>query len=156
MDFSFPEFSTPSKKILTTTLITKHLVIIEFFPRLQFRTKLLGSAVPERDIIIEFDIYTQLKDRLEIRTKGIAFRQQLKLYTSMSKLFQIFGDEERIGNPAKIIFMFKKPWINPDEMAEYPPKVFTQFGDLFDPSVMIERRTYYEPQVFKTYGGSIL
>ncbi|KAH0781390.1 hypothetical protein KY290_000988 [Solanum tuberosum] len=53
---------TPSKEILMTTLITKHPVIIEFFPGLQFPTKLLGSVVPERDLIIEFDIYTQLKD----------------------------------------------------------------------------------------------
>ncbi|KAH0765034.1 hypothetical protein KY285_000905 [Solanum tuberosum] len=111
-------FSTPSKEILTTKLITKHLVIIEFFPRLQFRTKLIGSAVPGRDLIIGFDIYTQLKDRLEIRTKGITFRQQFKPYTSMSKLFQISGDEERIGNPINTVFMFKKPRINPDEMAE--------------------------------------
>uniref|UniRef100_M1DLA8 Reverse transcriptase n=1 Tax=Solanum tuberosum TaxID=4113 RepID=M1DLA8_SOLTU len=134
----FQNFSTPSKEILTTTLITKHPVITEFFPGLQFRTKLLGLAVPERDLIIEFDIYTQLKDRLEIRTKGIAFRQQLKLYTSMSKLFQISGDEERIGNATKTIFMFKKLWINPDEIVEYPPEVFTQFEDPFDPLVMIE------------------
>ncbi|KAH0725176.1 hypothetical protein KY284_001041 [Solanum tuberosum] len=94
-DKAVHNFSTPSKEILTTKLITKHRVIIEFFPGLQFRTKLLGSAVPARDLIIEFNIYTLLKDRLEIRTKGIAFRQQLKPYTSMSKLFQISGDEER-------------------------------------------------------------
>ncbi|KAH0725175.1 hypothetical protein KY284_001040 [Solanum tuberosum] len=41
-------------------------------------------------------------------------------------------------------------------MVEYPPEVFTQFGDPFYLSVMIERRTYYELQIFKKYGGSIL
>ncbi|KAK4707059.1 hypothetical protein R3W88_033357 [Solanum pinnatisectum] len=41
-------------------------------------------------------------------------------------------------------------------MAEYPPEIFTQFGDPFDPSIMIERRTHYELQIFKKYGGSIL
>ncbi|KAK4737242.1 hypothetical protein R3W88_000939 [Solanum pinnatisectum] len=69
----FQNFSTPSKEILTTKQITKHPVVIEFFSGLQFRTKLLGSAIPRRDHIIGFDIYTQLKDRLEIRAKGIAF-----------------------------------------------------------------------------------
>ncbi|KAG5599698.1 hypothetical protein H5410_031068 [Solanum commersonii] len=85
--------------------------VIEFFPDLQFRTKLLGSAVLGRDLIIGFDIFTQLKDRLERRTRGITFRQQFKPYKSMSKLFQI--------------------------------------------SIM-KKRTYYELQVFKKYGGSIL
>ncbi|KAH0652697.1 hypothetical protein KY285_030240 [Solanum tuberosum] len=121
----FQNFSTPSKEILTTKLITKHPVVIEFFPGLQFRTKLLGSAVPRRDLITGFDIYTQLKDRLEIRTTGITFGQQFKPYTLMSKLFQISGDKESIGNPVNTVFMLKKPKINPDEMAEYPPKIFT-------------------------------
>uniref|UniRef100_M1E0J4 Reverse transcriptase n=1 Tax=Solanum tuberosum TaxID=4113 RepID=M1E0J4_SOLTU len=110
-------------------MITKHPVVIEFFPGLQFRSKLLGSAVPGRGLIIGFDIYTQLNDRLVIRTKGITFRQQFNPYTSMSKLFQISGDKERIGNLANTVFMFKKPRINTDEIAEYPPEVFTQFGD---------------------------
>ncbi|KAK6773832.1 hypothetical protein RDI58_029071 [Solanum bulbocastanum] len=41
-------------------------------------------------------------------------------------------------------------------MVEYPPKIFTQFRDPFDSSIMIEGRTYYELQVFLKYGGSIL
>ncbi|KAK4716515.1 hypothetical protein R3W88_014853 [Solanum pinnatisectum] len=61
----FQNSSTPSKEILTTKLITKHPFVIKFFPGLQFRTKLLGSAVPGRDLIIGFDIYTKLMDRLE-------------------------------------------------------------------------------------------
>ncbi|WMV58587.1 hypothetical protein MTR67_051972 [Solanum verrucosum] len=90
----FKNFSTLSKEIFTTKLITKHPVVIEFFHVLQFRTKLFSSAVPPR--------------------------------------------------------------INPDEMAEYPLEIFTLFGDRFDPSIMIERRTYYELHVFKKYGRSIL
>ncbi|KAH0658007.1 hypothetical protein KY289_026755 [Solanum tuberosum] len=74
----------------------KHPVLIEFFPDLQFRTKLFGSAILGRDLIIGFDIFTQLKDRLEIRTRGITFRQQFKPYKSMSKLFQISDDEEKV------------------------------------------------------------
>ncbi|KAH0661625.1 hypothetical protein KY284_026556 [Solanum tuberosum] len=74
----------------------KHPVLIEFFLDLQFRTKLFGSAILGRDLIIGFDIFTQLKDRLEIRTRGITFRQQFKPYKSMSKLFQISDDEEKV------------------------------------------------------------
>ncbi|WMV33046.1 hypothetical protein MTR67_026431 [Solanum verrucosum] len=92
----FLNFSTPSKEILTTKLITKHPVIIEFFPDLQFQTKLLGSAVLGRDLIIGFDIFTEVKGRLEIITRGITLRQQLKSYKSMSKLFQISDDEEKL------------------------------------------------------------
>ncbi|KAH0725179.1 hypothetical protein KY284_001044 [Solanum tuberosum] len=90
--------------------------------------KLIGLAVPGRGLIIRFDIYTQFKDRLMIRTKGITFRQQFKPYTSMSKLFQISGDEECIGNPTNTVFMFKKPRINSYEMAEYPQEVFNKYG----------------------------
>ncbi|KAK6773836.1 hypothetical protein RDI58_029075 [Solanum bulbocastanum] len=117
----FQNFITPSKEILTTKLIKKHLVIIKFFMGLQFQTKLLGSAIVGRDLILWFDICTQLKEQLEIRTNGISFRQTFKPYTLMSKLFQISGDEESIGNPANTIYMFKKPRINPDEMVEYQP-----------------------------------
>ncbi|KAK4718049.1 hypothetical protein R3W88_016387 [Solanum pinnatisectum] len=98
-------------------MITKHLVVIEFFPGLQFQTKFLGSAVLGRDLIIQFDIYTQLKDRLEIRTKATTIRQRFKPYTSMSKLFQISIDEESIGDPSNTVFMFKKLRINPDEIV---------------------------------------
>ncbi|WMV29546.1 hypothetical protein MTR67_022931 [Solanum verrucosum] len=54
----FQNFTTPSKEILTTKLITKHPVVIEFFPGLQFWTKLIGSVDLRRDLIIRFNIYT--------------------------------------------------------------------------------------------------
>lgn len=52
--------------------------------------------------------------------------------------------------------MFKKPRINPDELAEYSHQILTHFWDLFDLSIMIELRIYYELQAFKKYRGSIL
>nr|XP_009787411.1 PREDICTED: uncharacterized protein LOC104235369 [Nicotiana sylvestris] len=73
------DFNTASNGILTTTVITKHPVTIEFFLGLKYRTKLIGSDVPGKDLIIGFDIYRQLRDRLQLKANGIAFKKQSNL-----------------------------------------------------------------------------
>jgi len=39
--------------------------------------------------------------------------------------------------------------------TDHPPKLFNLM-DPFDPSIIMERRTYYELQIFWQHGGSIL
>nr|XP_009796982.1 PREDICTED: uncharacterized protein LOC104243492 [Nicotiana sylvestris] len=72
---NFRDFNTASNAVLTTIVITKHPVTIEFFPGLKYRTKLLGSDVPGKDLIIGFDIYRQLRDQLQIKANEIAFKK---------------------------------------------------------------------------------
>ncbi|WMV29548.1 hypothetical protein MTR67_022933 [Solanum verrucosum] len=93
----FQKFNTASKGILTTWVITNNPIIIEFFPGVQFRTKLLGSIIPGTDFIIGFDIYKQLNDQLIVKTQGIAFRDNFKPYTTTTRLFSITEDE-RVKN----------------------------------------------------------
>nr|XP_009787846.1 PREDICTED: uncharacterized protein LOC104235734 [Nicotiana sylvestris] len=90
----FKDFNTASNAVLTTTVITKHPVTIEFFPGLKYRTKLLGSDVPGKDLIIGFDIYRQLRDQLQIKANGIAFKKQFRPYSEIPRLFQITDDEQ--------------------------------------------------------------
>nr|XP_009796126.1 PREDICTED: uncharacterized protein LOC104242744 [Nicotiana sylvestris] len=90
----FKDFNTASNAILTTTVITNHSVKIEFFPGLKYRTKLLGSDVPGKDLIIGFDIYRQLRDQLQIKANGIAFTKQFRPYSEIPRLFQITNDEQ--------------------------------------------------------------
>ncbi|KAH0665236.1 hypothetical protein KY285_026442 [Solanum tuberosum] len=61
----FHIFNTTPNGIFTTRVTTKNPITIEFFPSVQFRTKLLGSIIPWMDLIIGFDIYKQLNDRLK-------------------------------------------------------------------------------------------
>nr|XP_009783491.1 PREDICTED: uncharacterized protein LOC104232090 [Nicotiana sylvestris] len=90
----FKDFNTTSNAILTTIVITKHPVTIEFFPGLKYRTKLLGSDVPGKDLIIGFNIYRQLRDQLQIKSNRIAFKKQFKPYSEIPMLFQITDDEQ--------------------------------------------------------------
>ncbi|XP_019251027.1 PREDICTED: uncharacterized protein LOC109229941 [Nicotiana attenuata] len=90
----FKDFNTASNGILTTTIITKHLVKIGFFPGLKYRTKLIGSDAPGKDLIVGFDIFRQLKDQLHIRANGITFKKQFKPYSEIPRLFQITNDEQ--------------------------------------------------------------
>ncbi|XP_070046587.1 uncharacterized protein [Nicotiana tomentosiformis] len=90
----FKDFNTASNGILTTTVITKHPITIEFFPRLKYRTKLIGCDIPGKDLIVGFDIFRQLKDQLQIRANRITFKKQFKPYSEIPRIFQITNDEQ--------------------------------------------------------------
>nr|XP_009783711.1 PREDICTED: uncharacterized protein LOC104232259 [Nicotiana sylvestris] len=90
----FKDFNTASNAILITTVVTKHPVTIEFFLGLKYRTKLLGFDVPGKDLIIGFDIYRQLRDQLQIKANGIAFKKQFRPYSEIPRLFKITNDEQ--------------------------------------------------------------
>nr|XP_009772884.1 PREDICTED: uncharacterized protein LOC104223205 [Nicotiana sylvestris] len=90
----FKDFNTASNEILTTIVVKKHPVTIEFFPGLKYKTKLLGSDVPVKDLIIGFDIYRQLRDQLQIKANKIAFKKQFRPYSEIPRLFQIIDDEQ--------------------------------------------------------------
>ncbi|KAH0658008.1 hypothetical protein KY289_026756 [Solanum tuberosum] len=61
------------------------------------RPKLLESIIPGTDLIIGFDIYKQLNDRIKVKTQGIAFRDKFKPYTTTTRLFSII-EHERVKN----------------------------------------------------------
>nr|XP_009790607.1 PREDICTED: uncharacterized protein LOC104238039 [Nicotiana sylvestris] len=90
----FKDFYTASNGILTTTVITKHPVTIEFFPGLKYRTKLIKYDVPGKDLIFGFDIYRQLRDQLQIKANVIVFKKHFKSYFEITRLFQITNDEQ--------------------------------------------------------------
>ncbi|XP_070057310.1 uncharacterized protein [Nicotiana tomentosiformis] len=94
----FKDFNKISNGILTITVITNHRITIKFFKGLKYRTKLIGSDVPGKDLIIEFDIFRQQKDQLLIRDNEITFKRQFKSYFEIPKLFQITNDEKIKGD----------------------------------------------------------
>ncbi|XP_070045601.1 uncharacterized protein [Nicotiana tomentosiformis] len=90
----FKDFNTKSNGILTTTVTTMHPISIELFPGLKYRTKMIGSDVPEKDLIVGFDIFRQLKDQLQIKANRITFKKQFKPYFEIPRLFQITNDKQ--------------------------------------------------------------
>ncbi|PHT40784.1 hypothetical protein CQW23_19638 [Capsicum baccatum] len=67
-------FSTTSKEgVLITKMITRHPVMIEFFQGILYRTNFLSSNTARKDVIIGFDIYRKLKNRLIILKEVITF-----------------------------------------------------------------------------------
>nr|QJS95220.1 polyprotein [Petunia vein clearing virus] len=90
----FRHFGTADDGILTTTVKTKHPITIEFFPGFKYTTKLLGSDIPGKDLLIGFDIYRQLNNKLRIGADGIRWKNQFKRYTEIPRLFQLTTSNE--------------------------------------------------------------
>jgi len=55
-------FKATSGKVYTTELMTKRKIGIKFFPNCTIYTKVIGTDLPGKDILIGMDIYTQLKN----------------------------------------------------------------------------------------------
>lgn len=51
----------------------RQLIMIEFLSGVLYRTKLLDSNIPEKDLIIGFEINKKLKKCLLILMEGITF-----------------------------------------------------------------------------------
>ncbi|PHT40659.1 hypothetical protein CQW23_19513 [Capsicum baccatum] len=89
----FKIFVTTSKEgFLPTKMITKQPVMIEFFLSVLYKTKILGSNIPGKDMIIVFYTYRQLKNCLIILTERTTFMVQFRRYSIVPRLFQIIDE----------------------------------------------------------------
>jgi len=80
----FKNCNTASNGILTTTIITKHSITVEFFSGLKYKTELIRSHVPGKDLVIDFDIYMILQDKLQSKANGITFTNHTTLLCRIS------------------------------------------------------------------------
>ncbi|KAK9043368.1 hypothetical protein V6N11_071713 [Hibiscus sabdariffa] len=85
-------FSTASSDEFVTHLISKPITI-QFFPGCSVRTKVLGSKLPGKDLVVGFDVYTQAKF-LRIIPEGLRYKQMLKPFVDISRLFLVQPTEE--------------------------------------------------------------
>ena len=76
------------EKIFGTYLITKHKIGIKFFPGCVIWTKVIGTYLPNKDIVIGIDGYTQ-NHRLQILSQEIKFEREFKSYSTIPKLFSL-------------------------------------------------------------------
>ncbi|XP_048234297.1 uncharacterized protein LOC125370904 [Ricinus communis] len=81
-------FRAANGQTFKTTLITRQKIEIQFFPNCVVWTHIIGSDLPNKDILIGFDVYHQAQ-KLQILPTGIKFKRQFRPYTETSNLFSV-------------------------------------------------------------------
>ncbi|KAH9752127.1 hypothetical protein KPL71_014578 [Citrus sinensis] len=81
-------FKAVNGKLFTTSLITKKLIGIQIFPNCVIWTKVIGSTLPNKDILLGFDIIHQIK-HLQIIPTGIHVKSMFKPFTDIMKLYNL-------------------------------------------------------------------
>ena len=79
-------FKAINGKLFTTTLITRKPIGIQIFPNCVIWTKVIGSHLPNKDILLGFDIIHQIK-HLQIIPTGIRVKSMFKPFTNVLKLY---------------------------------------------------------------------
>ncbi|KAH9801309.1 hypothetical protein KPL71_000978 [Citrus sinensis] len=81
-------FNAVNGKHFTTSLITKKPIGIQIFSNCVIWTKVIGSTLPNKDILLGFDILHQLK-HLQIIPTGIRVKSMFKPFTNILKLYNL-------------------------------------------------------------------
>ncbi|KAH9724757.1 hypothetical protein KPL70_007611 [Citrus sinensis] len=81
-------FKAVNGKLFTTSLITKKPIGIQIFPNCVIWTKVIGSTLPNKDILLEFNILHQIK-HLQIIPTGIRVKSMFKPFTDILKLYNL-------------------------------------------------------------------
>ncbi|KAH9752178.1 hypothetical protein KPL71_014598 [Citrus sinensis] len=81
-------FKAVNGKLFTTSLITKKPIGIQIFPNCVIWTKVIGSTLPNKDILLGFDILHQIR-HLQIIPTGIRVKSMFKPFTNILKLYQL-------------------------------------------------------------------
>nr|AHC13200.1 polyprotein [Citrus endogenous pararetrovirus] len=81
-------FKAVNGKLFTTSLITKKPIGIQIFPNCVIWTKVIGSTLPNKDILLGFDILHQIK-HLQIIPHGIRVKSMFKPFTDVLKLYNL-------------------------------------------------------------------
>ncbi|KAH9716919.1 hypothetical protein KPL71_021635 [Citrus sinensis] len=81
-------FKAVNGKLFTTSLITKKPIGIQIFPNCVIWTKVIGSTLPNKDILLGFDILHQIK-HLQVIPTGIRVKSMFKPFTDILKLYNL-------------------------------------------------------------------
>jgi len=126
-------FVAADGKIFKTELITKHPIGIKFFPNCLIWTKVIGSKLPNKDILIGMDIYSAAH-KLQIHSSGVKFKKEFKAFTDVPRLFVLTEappDFQEIRDKLALLcadnheeFSHPKPlWKNPEFFVQLPFKL---------------------------------
>ncbi|KAK3222090.1 hypothetical protein Dsin_009115 [Dipteronia sinensis] len=81
-------FKAADGKIFTANLISKHKVGIKIFPSYVFWTQVLGTSLPDKDILIWWDVYCQCQS-LRILPTCIRYKRDFKPFSHIPKIFPL-------------------------------------------------------------------
>ncbi|KAH9763298.1 hypothetical protein KPL70_001116 [Citrus sinensis] len=81
-------FKAVNGKLFTTSLITKKPIGIQIFPNCVIWTKVISSTLPNKDLLLGFDILHQIK-HLQILPTGIRVKSMFKPFTDILKLYNL-------------------------------------------------------------------
>jgi len=89
-------FVAADGKVLRTDLVTHAPIGIKFFPGCIIWTKVIGSKLPDRDLLIRMDVYTAA-NRLQIHSTGIKFKREFKPFSETTRLFSLAEAPLEVG-----------------------------------------------------------
>ncbi|KAI9194520.1 hypothetical protein LWI28_006756 [Acer negundo] len=75
-------------QIFTTHLIFKNKIGIKLFPSYTYWTRVIGTPLHDKDILIGWDVYCQCKS-LWILPTGIIFKRDFKVFSQVPKIFHL-------------------------------------------------------------------
>ena len=81
-------FKAANGEVFKTSLITKTPIGIQFFPNCIIWQKIVSSDLPDKDLLIGFDILHLVKN-LHITPTGIKFKQMFLPYTYILRLYTL-------------------------------------------------------------------
>ncbi|KAH9717281.1 transposon Tf2-2 polyprotein [Citrus sinensis] len=81
-------FKAVNGKLFTTSLITKKPIGIQIFSNCIIWTKVIGSTLPNKDLLLGFGILHQIK-HLQILPNGIRVKSIFKPFTDILKLYNL-------------------------------------------------------------------
>ncbi|RDY09252.1 hypothetical protein CR513_06399, partial [Mucuna pruriens] len=100
--FSIEKLDT-DRKAFKTDLITKDPVGIKIFPECVIWSRVIGSKMPDKDILIGMDVYSAA-NKLQILSTGVRYKREFKPFTEALKLFSFTEAHAEIEEIKKKMF----------------------------------------------------
>jgi len=82
------QFKATSGEVFTTELMTKKNIKINFFPNCTIYTKVIGTDLSEKDILIGMDVYTQIRG-MKLLPNRIRYKSHFKPFSPLMRIFSL-------------------------------------------------------------------
>ncbi|KAK0598266.1 hypothetical protein LWI29_033129 [Acer saccharum] len=126
-------FRAVDGKVFSTNLISRKKIGIKLFPSFTLWVQVIGTPLPDKDILIGWDVFRQSKS-LRILPTGIRFKRHFKSFSEIPKIFplseiqppfdQIQANLLRLCADDHATFSHPSPlWKNPDFFIKLPFKL---------------------------------
>ncbi|KAH9697817.1 hypothetical protein KPL71_023772 [Citrus sinensis] len=126
-------FRAASGKLFSTKLRTKSRIGIQLFPKLTVWTHVIRSSLPDKDLLLGFDILFQAQ-KIQVLPTGLRFQSMFQPYTDQLKLYHLAQSPPdyqsisaqllRFCPPNHLAFAHPHPlWKNPAHFVKLPFKL---------------------------------